>query len=271
MRSCTRWLIAGVLLGLGCTRLPAQAVVELGVVIGAPGTNAVSVAGPGNAVNFTGVALNSGLTTLVAGGSTGTSSFDFNTGFGDSLDRTIGSTAGAPNVWADRKYDSASTGPLVLDTNRDGSFAGESALTGFGMHGDTFITFDLAVIRAGADVGSDTPFFLVGAAGIANTTISPTSAAIIQDSTAIAVFDWSAPTATFTDFTLTIPGSARYLTFAGLSGLDGNNFFAHVGFANVQLQAIPEPSVLWLLAIGVPVFGYFAHRRKRQAKRSESS
>lgn len=271
MRSRTRWLIAGVLLGLGCIRLAAQAVVELGVVIGAPGTNAVSVAGVGNAVNFTGVALNSGITTLVAGGSTGTSSFDFNTGFGDSLDRTIGSTAGAPNVWVDRKYDSASTGPLVLDTDRDGSFADESALTGFGMHSDAFITFDLAVIRAGADLGADTPFFLLGSAGIANTSLTPTSAAIIQDSTELAVFDWSAPTATFTDFTLTIPGSARYLTFAALSGLDGNNFFAHVGFANVQLQAIPEPSVLWLVAVGVPLVGYFARQRKRrQAKRAES-
>lgn len=242
----------------------AQTAISVGSIIGGPGTNAVSVAGAGNAVNFTGVALNSGATTLVAAGSTGSSSFNFNTGFSDNLDRTIGSTAGAPNVWADRKYDSATTGPLILDTNSDGSFAGENALTGFGMHSDTFITFDLNVIRTNAGLAANTPLTLLGSAGIANTNLTPTSAAIIYDSTQLAVFDWNGPTSTFSTFSFTIPGNARYLTFAGLSGLDGDNFFAHVGFANVQLQGIPEPSVLLLLAVGVPVVGYLAHRRRQR-------
>ena len=266
MRACRPCLLIGILLSQAAGGAFAQVTISLGSVIGSPGANAVSVAGVGNAVNFTGVALDIAATTLIAAGSTGASSFNFNTGFTDTLDRTIGSTAGAPNVWADRKYDSATTGPLILDANSDGSFVGEPVLTGFGMHSDTFITFDLAVLRTNAGLAANTPLILTGSAGIANTSLSPTSGAIIYDSTQALVFDWSGPTATFTTFSYSLPGTARYLTFAGLSGLDANNFFAHVGYANVQLMAIPEPSVYLLLAAGaVPVVACLRRRRGRPA------
>lgn len=259
--------LAGILLTLALLAPgAAQAqVILLDSVIGAPGTNAATVASAGNAVNFTGLGSNSGVTSLTAAGSTGSSSFDFNTGFSDSLDRATGSIAGAPNVWADLKYDSATTAPLILDTNSDGSFADETAQSGFGMHGDTFITFDLDVIRANAGLAAGTPLLLTGAAGIANTTLVPTSGAIIADSTQLAVFDWNGPTTTYNSFSLSLSGSTRYLTFIGLSGLDADNFFAHVGFINVQLQAIPEPPALALLTLGLGLSGWRALRRRKRA------
>jgi hypothetical protein len=214
-------------------------------------------------VNNTGVALSGTVTSLTATGSSTPASFNFSSGFSDGFARTTGSTAGAPNVWVDRKYDSSSTSPLILDTNSNGSFADETALTGFGMHSDTFITFDLAVIRANAGLAANAGFTLIGSAGIANTALTPTSAAILYDSTQLAVFDWNGPTTTFSTYSLSVPGSARYLTFAGLSGLDNDNFFAHVGFANVQLLSVPEPSVALLLGLGVPLVGFLATRRRR--------
>jgi hypothetical protein len=257
--SCFRLLVA---LGLGAGAVQGQTAISLSALIGVPGTNAATVAGVGQVVNTTAVALNSGLTNLIASGSNGTSVFNFNTGFSDGRDRTIGSTAGAPNVWVDRKYDSASTGPLILDTNGNGSFSDEISLSGFGLHSDTFITFDLAVIRTNAGLAPNTALVLSGLAGIANTTLVPTSAAILFDSTALAVFDWIGPTDTTSRFTLTIPGNARYLSFAALSGLDGDNYFAHVGFADVQLQAVPEPSTLGLLALGLASLGLAVRRRQ---------
>jgi hypothetical protein len=245
--------------------LSAQVTVNLNSVIGAPGANAATVAGVGNAVNFTGYALNSGATTLTAAGSTGASSFDFNTGFADTQDRTTGSGAGAGNVFVDRKYDSGSTGTLYLDTDNNGSFAGESALTGFGMHGDTFVTFDLNVIRTNAGLAAGTAFTLTGGAGEANFTgYAKTSGAIILDSTQLAVFDWTetGPIAQFSTYSLSIAGSARYLTFIGLSGLDNNNWGAHVGFSNVQLVAVPEPAAIAVLA-GCAALGLAALRRRR--------
>lgn len=236
-------------------------VVYLNQVIGPSGTNAASVDGVGNPVNYTGVALNLGLTALTAPGSPVVPAFDFNTGFADSVDRTTGSTAGAYNVWADLKYDSSSTFPLILDTNNNGSFGDETALTGFGMHSDTFITFDLDVIRANAGIAPGTALILTGGAGIANTSLSPTSGAILGDGVVLQVFDWDGPTSTYSTYNLTIDGSVRYLTFAGLSGSDANNFYAHVGWSSVQLQAIPEPSVVALFSLGLAA-GLLARRRR---------
>jgi len=266
MRPCFPYSLAVVLftLPLFVPHAAQAQVIPLDTVIGVPGANAATVAGAGNAVNFTSFGSNSGATTLTATGSTGSSSFDFNTGFSDSLDRATGSTAGAPNVWADLKYDSATTAPLILDTNSDGSFADETAQSGFGMHGDTFITFDLDVIRANAGLAAGTSLLLTGAAGIANTTLAPTSGAIIGDSTQLAVFDWNSPTSTYSPFSLSLSGSTRYLTFIGLSGLDGDNFFAHVGFINVQLAAIPEPFTVSLLALGLGLGGWSALRRRKR-------
>lgn len=241
----------------------AQVTINLNTVIGPSGTNAATVAGIGNAVNFTGFALNSGATPLTASGSPAPTAFDFNTGFSDTLDRATGSSAGAPNVWADLKYDSSTTSPLILDMNNDGSFAGEIPVTGFGMHGDTFITFDLAVIRANAGLAANTPLTLTGSAGIANTSLVATSGAILADSTQLAVFDWNAGAGnTLSNFTLNVSGTTRYLTFAGLSGLDADNFFAHVGFANVQLQAVPEPTTGLLLGAGLAYLVAAAARKR---------
>lgn len=255
-----------VLLALIESPLTAQVTINLNSVIGAAGTNAADVDGVGNAVNFTGYALNTGATTLIAAGSTGSSSFDFNTGFSDTADRATGSSAGAPNVWVDLKYDSSTTGTLLLDTDNDGAFLDNTPVTGFGLHGDTFITFDLAVIRANNSLAANTAFTLTGSAGVANFTgYGQTSAAIIIDGAQLGVFDLkeSGPLNQFSTYTLTLSGSARYLTFVGLSGLDGSNWGAHVGFGNVQLQAVPEPSVAWLLGAGLAAAGF---RRLRQSR-----
>jgi len=243
----------------------AQLTINLNSVIGVSGDNAANVSGALNAVNLTGYASNSGATTLTALGSSGSSAFDFNAGFSDAQDRATGSTAGTPNVFVDHKYDSSSTSALILDTNNDGLFSDESLspLPGFGMHGDTFITFNLDVIRANNSLSAGTPLTLTGAAGIANTILSPTSGAIIVDSMQRAVFDWNSGAGnTFSTYTISLSGSDRYLTFIGLSGLDGNNFYAHVGFANVQLVAVPEPSAYAALA-GLAAVGLATLRRRR--------
>ncbi len=245
--------------------LSAQVTVNLKSVIGVSGDNAANVDGAGNAVNFTGYALDSGATTLTAAGSTGSSSFNFNTGFADTFDRTTGSASGAGNVFVDHKYDSSSTSTLYLDTDNDGSFLDESPLTGFGMHGDTFVTFDLNVIRTNAGLAAGTPFTLTGGAGEANFTgYVKTSGAIILDSTELAVFDWteSGPIAQFSTYSLSISGSARYLTFIGLSGRDNSNWGAHIGFSNVQLVAVPEPAAIAVLA-GCAALGLVVFHRRR--------
>lgn len=246
----------------------AQTVITLSSEIGPANTNAASVANVGQIVNRTGVASNSGATTVIATGSSGLAAFDFNTGFNDGFDRTIASSAGAGNVFIDRKYDSSGTAPLLLDTNNNGSFTDETALTGFGMHSDTFITFDLSVLRSFFDLASDTPFLLTGAAGVADRLDSgQTSAAIIADNTQLAVFDWrsSGPYNQYSTFSLSVSGSTQYLTFAALSGLDGSNWADHVGFANVQLtvMAIPEPATYGLFGLGLALVGIVAARRRR--------
>ena len=244
--------------------LPAQVIVNLNSVIGTAGTNAADVDGVGNAVNFTGYALDTGVTTLIAAGSTGASSFDFDNGFSDLQDRAMGSTAGAGNVFVDLKYDSSGTAPLLLDTDNDGAYLDNTPVTGFGLHGDTFITFDLDVIRANHSLAAGTLFTLTGIAGVANFTgHGQTSAAIIVDGSQLAVFDWTeSPVNLVSSYTLTLAGSARYLTFAGLSGLDNSNWGAHVGFGNVQLQAVPEPPVHMLVAGGLALVGFLARRRR---------
>lgn len=253
-----------VLLALTGSRLAAQVTINLDAVIGVSGTNASSVDGVGNAVNLTGFADNSIATTLTAVGSTGSSSFNFNTGFSDTLDRA-NSTASPGDVIADMKHDSGASGLFILDLDNDGAFADEiqSNLSGFGLHADNFITFDLEVIRANNGLATGTPFTLSGIAGQANYSVyTNTSGAIILDSNQIAVFDWNISHQSDV-FTLSIAGSARYLTFAGLSGLDLDYYGAHVGFANVQLQAVPEPSVAWLLGAGLAAVGL---RRLRHAR-----
>ena len=239
----------------------AQMTINLNSVIGVSGTNGADVDGVGNPVNLTAVASDSGPTTLTASGSTAPTAFNFNTGFSDTLDRATGSIASAGSVIADRKHDSGVF--FILDTNNDGVFA-ESTLPGFGLHSDTFITFDLDVIRVNAGLAAGTAFTLSGLAGQANfTPYNQTSAAIILDSSQLAVFDWteSGPINQFSTYSLSISGSARYLTFIALSGLDSSNFGAHVGFANVQLTTVPEPSTYAALA-GLACFAVAVMRRR---------
>jgi hypothetical protein len=168
-------------------------------------------------------------------------------------------------VWVDRKYDSASTGPLLLDTNRDGSFEGENPLTGFGMHSDTFITFDLAAVRRNFGFDANASLTLTGWAGLANPgTLLPSSAAILADGVLLGVFDWNS-SSLFSTYAYTLAPTAQYLTFVGLSGTDADNFYAHVGFANVQLSAVPEPSVVALLGAGAGLLAGWSYRKRRYA------
>lgn len=240
-----------------------QPIIDLNSVIGPSGTDAASVAAAGSAVNFVGFTSDGGATTLTAAGSTGSSAFNFNTGFTDAMDRSVGANpnSGAAHVFADRKYDSGTPSALILDFNGDTVF-NESVVPGFGMHGDGFVTFDLAVIRADNGLPADTPFVLTGAAGLANAPYHQTSAAIVADSAELAVFDWTSANNTVNAFSISISGSTRYLTFVGLSGLDQDMVYAHVGYANVQLTAaVPEPSTLALLALGG--FALVAWRRRK--------
>ena len=248
--------MAGLLTGsLLATSAAGQVTIALKSVIGSAGTDAATVAGVGNAVNFVGFGSNSGATTLTASGSTGSSYFNFNTGFSDERDRAIGSNpnAGAAHVYVDRKYNSEGTAPLILDTNADGSYAGETAQTGFGMHSDGFITFDLAVVRANFGLAANEALKLTGAAGIADAAFGyQTSGAIIADGTTLAVFDWKDGAGNMiSSYSLTLSGATRYLTFIGLSGLDNSNVYDHVGFINVQLQQIPEPAIASLILAGL--------------------
>ncbi len=249
-----------------------QTTIQLDSVIGVSGTNAASVASNTGAVNFTGVASDAvgAPTTLTAPGSAGiASTFNFNTGFADSLDRATGFSTGSGNVFADMRYDSASTNIIALDTNFNGSFDGteySTALPGFGMHGDTFITFDLDVIRTNAGLGAGTTLYLTGIAGLpVPGSVQSTSAAIITDSTQRAVFDWNssgAPGSLSSSFNLTLSGSTRYLTFIGLSGVDSDYQWAHIAFANVQLSTVPEPTTVMLLSAGLAGLGWLRLRRR---------
>jgi hypothetical protein len=259
MVSLGRSLLVGLGLALA-SGASAQQTIDLTALVGSSGTNATTVAGSGNVVNLTGVIANSGGTALTRSGAAG-ATFDFNTGFADGADRVIGSTAGSGAFYVNLKTDSANTSPLILDTNRDGSFASESAVTGLGTHADSFITFDLAVIRAQNSLTADAPLTFTGLAGIANTTITPTSAAILLDGTSLAVYDWSSTGVIANNFALSLPGTGRYLTLAALSGTDGDNFYAHVGFANLQLQAVPEPSAVALLTLGIGAVWWLRRRR----------
>ncbi|MBI5689778.1 MAG: hypothetical protein HZC55_06735 [Verrucomicrobia bacterium] len=271
----SRWLAGLAGFGWLATTAAAQ-VIALNGVIGPAGTNAATVAGPGNAVNFTGVAASAAPTLLTAVGSTGSSSFNFGTGFGAS--RSVASSAGAGNVYADRKYDSSTPAPLILDRNNNGSFADETDDApadpntfhlGFGLHADTFITFDLAAIRQANGLPANQAFVLTGSAGVADRLDSgQTSAALIVDSTGALVFDWrnAGPYHQYDTFTLTLSGTSRFLTFAALAGLDNSNWGDHVGFSNLQLSAVPEPSAAHLILLGVAAGALGGIRRWRRRR-----
>ena len=214
------------------------------------GENANGSEGIGNAINLVDNASNAGATTLAQGGTP--PSFNFNTMIGG--DRTTGGTPNGAYVARDQKWDSASATNLLLDFDNDRSFVDESPQIGFGMHASSFITFDLDVIDPNP-LGSRA---LSGNVGVANRTDagSLTSAAILLDGVLLDVYDFDGSVATydqFASFNFTIPTTGRYLTFVGLSGLDANNFAAHIGFANVALNVVslPEPGTCLLVAFGL--------------------
>ena len=145
-----------------------------------------------------------------------------------------------------------------------GSFDVTNA-TGIGAHANTFITFDLNVIRAENGLAANQAFTLTGGAGVTSIQyglpgghLDQTSAAILIDGTPATVMDWinnayASDYNIYSTYSIAISGSARYLTFAALSGLDqdGSSFTNHrdhVGFNDPTLTttATPEPTSLVL-------------------------
>jgi hypothetical protein len=249
--------------------------ISLNGVIGPAGTDAAAVQGAGRPVNQTGYASNAGATSLTTQGSGGPA-FDFNAGFPDGNDRATGSSAGAGHVIADRKYNSEAASPMILDMDNDAVFSDEvdSAPSdpdtfhfGFGMHADTFITFDLAVIRSQYALPAHSEFDLTGQVGLANVNLGyRTGAAILLDGNLLAVYDFDGRTASYhgvDSLNLSIPGDGRYLTFIGLSGLDGTNGWDHLGFRNVTLTPVPEPGSAALLLAALAPSAFFCARRRR--------
>jgi hypothetical protein len=220
----------------------------------AAGDVAQNFHGESNPVNLAGGISGAGPTTLAQGEGT-LPAFDFTTGFADGKRRATGQSPGNAQVFRDRKFDSQNPGPLILDTDDDGDFSDETAQTGFGMHGDAFLTFDLNKIRQDNSLAAGQALLLTGQAGVANFRPGQTlgapfenkSAVILVDGQVVQLFDFTdqakdSPTV-YHQFgradKLLIPGGARFLTFAGLSGLGGQIGGAHLGFANMKLTAIP--------------------------------
>jgi hypothetical protein len=207
--------------------------IPLGAVIGPSGTNADEVDAPGNPVNLVGTASNTGATTLAAAAA-GAPTFDFNTYGG--VDRTSGfDRSDLLTVRADMKHDSTA---LILDLDNDGSFTGDPASPGFGMHANRFITFDLAEIRSDAGLASDQAFVLAGVAGPANFfNATGMALAVLIDGTPAVMHDLAGGASTSLSFSVPVSGSARYLTFVTLDGPGGGPepFGDHGGFAHVTL------------------------------------
>ena len=220
----------------------------------AAGDVAQNFHGDGNPVNLAGGISGTGPTALAQGGGA-LPVFDFISGFADGKARATGQSPGNALVFRDRKFDSQNPAPLILDTDNDGDFSDETARTGFGMHGDAFITFDLDRIRQDNSLTADRALLLTGQVGVANFRPGQTlgaqfankSAAILVDGRVVQLFDFTdQPRDSQTVYhqfgttdMLLIPGGARFLTFAGLSGLGVQIGGAHLGFANMKLTAVP--------------------------------
>lgn len=228
--------------------------------------------GVGNAVNLVGTTNNGGPTTLAQGSGT-LPTFDFNTMPGG--DRAQGSAPNGAVVVRDQKWNSVAGSPLILDFDNDQSFTDEIAQTGFGMHADAFITFDLDVIRASEGIPADMAFNLTGQVGVPD--IHPrvhgarwTAAAVLLDGNLLEVFDFDDAAGTYfqvDSYNLSIPGTGRYLTFVGLVGLDLNQAGAHIGFTNVVLTAVPEPSTFVLFGLALIGLGPMLRRRRGATSR----
>jgi hypothetical protein len=204
--------------------------VALNQFIGSSGANADDVDAPGNAVNLVATAADAAPTALTSGGASPIT-FDFNT-FG--ADRTSGfERSDLLAVRADQKHDGSS---LIVDLDNDGSFGDEVAQQGFGMHANRFVTFDLDVVRRDAGLGSTQAFTLIGVAGPANVLPSTgMSLAVLVDGLPLVMHDVGAGASTSLSFSVSVAGSARYLTFVALDGTGLEPFNDHGGFARVML------------------------------------
>ncbi len=232
----TRGGVSGSPVTFTATGTPPPFSIPLNAVIGVTGTDADAVDGAGNAVNLVATPSNTGPTTLAAG--TGTlPTFDFNLLNG--VDRATGFTRGdLLAVRADQKHDGSA---LRLDLDNDGSFLDETAQPGFGMHADRFVTFDLAVIRTNSALAADQAFTLTGFAGPADFyPSSGMSLAVLADGVPLFLHDVGAGASTSRQFTVPVPGGARYLTFAALVGVE--EFGDHGGFAQATLTTSVPPS-----------------------------
>ena len=207
----------------------SRSAIALNGIIGPAGSDADAIDAPGGAVNLVGTASGIGPTTLAAGAAN-PPTIDFNT-YG-SVDRTTGfERSDLLAVRADRKHDGAF---LVLDLDNDGSFANEVAQQGFGMHANRFVTFDLAVIRAGFGFGSNQTFTLTGVAGMAGfPTSSGMSLAVLLDGVPLVMHDVAGGATTSLPFSVPVSGSARFLSFVTLEGIEPQ--YDHGGFAQVVL------------------------------------
>jgi hypothetical protein len=248
-------LAAAAVMGLAANAAQASfVVVGLNTTIGTTaGDDANTFEGIGNPVNLAHTPLRGDDATDLAQGPGTLPSFHFElaAAYPGGI-RRASTYGGAPGVRRDQKHDASA---LKLDLNNDGSFS-ESALTGFGMHADGFVTFDLDRIRSDNSRPAGEAMHLSGLAGVANIFPSVhggphTSAAILLDGVMVGLFNWtdagytgSGPLPAGYDqmdsFSLALPGTSKYLTFAAMSGSDLDPAAAHVGWGNVML-ALPEP------------------------------
>lgn len=271
--------------------------IALDTMIGPAGTNAGSVAGAGNKVNSVGAIQETNATTL---NKAGTVSYNFNTMPGGDRSTGFGTTGDSIN-WnlnrfcADRNYDGGTAYLWTFDRNNDATITGSelTAATGFGGQADTYITFDLAAIRTAKGLAADQAFVLTGGAGFTcltnpvagnGTSASDralygalTSGAILLDGELLQVFDFNKNTSdlavyhTYSTYSLAISGTARYLTFAALTGLDlntgtsGRAGYEHVSFDAPTLTTVttPEPTSFVLLAVGLTGLLAYAWRKRK--------
>ena len=164
-----------------------------------------------------------------------------------------------------------------------------------GMPADSFVTFDLRELRIAGGMGEDAPMFFASKAGIndfAQGLARLNMAVIVSSETGvlsahvngrqiatterrgITSFRGRLPAALTSqterrgriigsrtaDFSVQIPGEARYITLASLS-LGRPTWGAQGVFGNASITAIPAPASAGVLALG----GLVAFRRRRSA------
>jgi len=127
---------------------------------------------------------------------------------------------------------------------------------GLGAHANWLITYDLQDIRWQHLGGTDWPLMLTGRVGVNGNVAAPSPPnAIIQggiwlDGQLIdmsPLLNLGSPSHAFS---LRLPSDAQYLTFALLNG-DGSTAWDDIAFRDLVLTAVPEPSTVALLGMGL--------------------